>query len=177
MKQLYFLLLSLIASCSSYASHKRPTLSLSFADGSKLEFTGKSQISAAIDFFEKKLECEDQGGFSSDLNVLLEGKAVDNNTARRNLINSIKILKDAAREMPDDTSPSVLATGGMVDVVKETLESTRKSHKHCSSCGTESNTSSPLLRCSRCRTALYCNQACQIADRKKHKKNCKSKKK
>lgn len=46
-------------------------------------------------------------------------------------------------------------------------------HKKCFSCGTDGNTTpSPLLRCGKCHTALYCDRLCQRKDWKKHKKTC-----
>jgi hypothetical protein len=44
---------------------------------------------------------------------------------------------------------------------------------NCADCNTLSTTSSPLKDCSACKTASYCNAACQHADWKFHKSICK----
>ncbi|KAI1792278.1 hypothetical protein LXA43DRAFT_1133807 [Ganoderma leucocontextum] len=44
----------------------------------------------------------------------------------------------------------------------------------CNKCGKEESSVSKLLRCSRCRTTVYCSEACQKSDWKSHKPRCKN---
>ena len=46
--------------------------------------------------------------------------------------------------------------------------------KHCSHCKKAGSEQAPLKRCTRCRSAWYCNRDCQKADWKTHKKTCTS---
>ncbi len=46
--------------------------------------------------------------------------------------------------------------------------------ERCNKCGKEESGVLKLLKCSRCRMAVYCSQACQKGDWKSHKLRCKS---
>jgi hypothetical protein len=55
------------------------------------------------------------------------------------------------------------------------LQNRAVDHKTCQKCGLV--TTNELSKCSKCKTARYCDRACQKADWKQHKKQCIDKKK